>query len=90
MVSYFENWADDLDRPMLHFEGRSWTRRAFIEEVQRLSLYFRGFGVSSGSRVLIMLENSPQLLFSVFASHRLGSIVVPLNPRYSEAEVDYV
>ncbi|MBI4455173.1 MAG: AMP-binding protein [Acidobacteria bacterium] len=75
---------------MLHFEGETWTQGAFLREVQRLSGCFSRLGVTAGSRVVLMLENSPELLFSAFASHQLGSIAVPINPRCSVAEMDYV
>lgn len=72
------------------FESKVWSRREFQNEARCFAQRFRSLGVQPGDRIIVMLENSPALLISVFASHQLGSIVVPLNPRSGDGEREYV
>ena len=44
-------------------------------------------GVRRGDRVALLLPNCPQFLIAEMAAWRLGAVVVPLNPIYSEEEL---
>ncbi len=62
-------------------------------EVDRLSdslaVAFSDLGLAQGDRIIVDLQNVPQVLISVYAAWKLGAIVVPVNPMYKEKELAY-
>jgi crotonobetaine/carnitine-CoA ligase len=46
--------------------------------------------VQFGDRVAVMLPNVPEFPALMFALARLGAVMVPINPRYTSAELDFV
>jgi long-chain acyl-CoA synthetase len=62
-------------------------------ELERLSTTFAsaliGLGVKPGDRVALLLPNAPQIILSLFGVWKAGGIVVPLNPLYTERELEH-
>ena len=52
------------------------------------SLYRKGF--RKGDRIALMLPNCIEYIISFYAIHRLGGIVVQINPMYQTSELDYI
>lgn len=77
----------DAKAPALYFKG-SWLSYG---ELDRLSDTFaaalRALGTRPGDRLALLLPNCPQFLIAEFGAWKAGAIVVPLNPVYSEAEL---
>jgi len=46
-------------------------------------------GVKKGDRVALILPNSPQSLIGLFGIWKAGGIAVPLNPLYTESELEF-
>ncbi len=67
----------------------TFTYRRASEEVARLAERYRRIGIAR-RRVGLMLENRPDLFFHWLALNSLGSSVVPLNPDWREAELQYI
>jgi long-chain acyl-CoA synthetase len=71
----------------LVFEGKriSWA------DLERASDAFAAalseLGVSTGDRVALILPNCPQFLIAEFGAWKVGAIVAPLNPVYTEHEL---
>jgi long-chain acyl-CoA synthetase len=59
----------------------------FLEQVDRVSLCYRGLGISEGDRVVICLPNCPQALISFYALNRLGAVSVMVHPLSSASEI---
>jgi long-chain acyl-CoA synthetase len=74
-----QKWAD---RTALVYYGAKWSYRRFWAESERLALALRQNGVGPGDRVAIYLPNCPLYPIAVFATLRLGAIVVQVNPLY--------
>jgi len=76
------------DAPALLF------KRAAVShgELARLSDAFAAalasMGVVKGDRVALLLPNCPQFLVAELAAWKVGAIVVPLNPIYTERELE--
>jgi long-chain acyl-CoA synthetase len=47
-------------------------------------------GIEKGDRVAIMLENSPEFIFTLFAAAKCGAVVVPVNTFLKREEVAYI
>ncbi|NYF23758.1 long-chain fatty acid--CoA ligase [Sporosarcina sp. JAI121] len=52
------------------------------------SLYEKGF--RKGDRIALMLPNCVEYIISFYAIHRLGGVVVQVNPMYQSSELDYL
>lgn len=71
----------------LLFKGRA----IALGELDALSTAFAnaltGLGVGKGDRVAVMLPNSPQFFIAELGAWKIGAILVPLNPIYTEEEL---
>ena len=78
------------ERTALVFGDRSWTYRAWNEEVQRTRHALRREGVSAGDRVAAVTYNEPEFLTLAFACWQSGVIFLPVNFRLSPPELSQV
>jgi long-chain acyl-CoA synthetase len=88
LLDYLADHARDHgDDPGLLFEGK----RISWRELDRLSDAFAAalteLGVAPGDRVALILPNCPQFLIAEFGAWKVGAIVAPLNPVYTEQEL---
>ena len=89
LVDYLADAARDRPRQAaLLFKGAALT----YGELDRLSdacaAAFRSLGVQRGDRIALLLPNCPQFLIAEFAAWKIGAIVAPLNPLYTEQELE--
>jgi carnitine-CoA ligase len=63
--------------------------RTFGETTDRVAAGLAELGVALGSRVLVMLDNCPEMLLTLFACARLGATAVTVNTRSVADEVEY-
>ena len=61
-----------------------------LAQAQAIAARYRARGYGRGHRVALKLKNCPQFLPHFLALNSLGASVVPLNPDYKAAELDYV
>ena len=88
MLDYFADGVKERpDEPFLLFKGAHVTYAQLDAAANALAAAFTGLGIKRGDRVALLLPNSPQFLISELAAWRLGAVVVPLNPIYSEEEL---
>jgi long-chain acyl-CoA synthetase len=76
------------ERPALLFKGSTITYQAVEQESNALGAALHDMGVKRGDRVGICLPNCPQFLIAEFAAWKVGAIVCPFNPTYSEREME--
>jgi fatty-acyl-CoA synthase len=69
------------------WSGRRITYREFDQEVHRVTRLLRELGVRVGDRVSVLLSNSADVLFVLFAAWRTGVIFVPLNHKVAVPEL---
>ncbi|MGI5185599.1 AMP-binding protein [Dactylosporangium sp. CA-152071] len=90
-----ETWARRTpDRPFLTWapfdgEARTWTRRQFAHDVDRVAGALAAAGLRPGGRLAIVLPNSPAFLITWCAVTSLGAVAVCLNPKSSRDELAY-
>lgn len=71
------------------FYGNSITWEQLSDKTQRLAQFLANRGIKKSSRVALFMQNCPQYIIGHFAIQMLGGVVVPLNPMYKEAELEY-
>lgn len=68
------------DKAALVFFGRSISYRELAEGAQRMAAHLHEVGVRKGDRVILLMQNLPQLVMAHFAILRANAVVVPVNP----------
>ena len=79
--------ADFGTSPCLDFLGRCYSYAEVGALVARAAKGLQDIGVGKGSRVALLLPNTPYYVACYFAVMKLGGIVVNVNPLYAEEEV---
>ncbi len=73
----------------LVFFGTVITYRELLQKAERLAACLRGLGVNSGDKVLLSMQNCPQLVIAHFAILRANAVVVPVNPMNRAEELKH-
>ncbi|MEV4314232.1 long-chain fatty acid--CoA ligase [Actinocrispum sp. NPDC049592] len=78
------------DRVAMIFENHQTTYGEVAERTTRLAHQLRAAGVEPGERVAYLGPNHPSFAETMFATHLLGGIFVPLNFRLAAPEIQYM
>ena len=76
------------DHPALLFKGAKVTYGQLDRLSDACASAFAALGVTRGDRVGLLLPNCPQFFIAQFGAWKLGAIVAPLNPIYTEHELE--
>ncbi|WP_213958337.1 long-chain fatty acid--CoA ligase [Variovorax sp. dw_954] len=77
------------DKPALVFFGRVITYSDFLAQTERLAGTLHALGVKRGDRVVLDMQNCPQLVIAHFAILRANAVVVPVNPMNRAEELKH-
>jgi fatty-acyl-CoA synthase len=77
------------DKKALVFMGRAWTFRELHDAAAQLAGRLSVLGVARGDRVVLNMQNCPQLVIAHFAILRLDAVVVPVNPMNRAEELKH-
>ena len=77
------------DKPALVYMGTVWTYRQLLAGAEKLASALAGLGVQAGDRVVLNMQNCPQLVITHFAILRLDAVVVPVNPMNKAEELKH-
>jgi len=79
---------DHPHQPALLFKGATTT----YGELERLSdacaAAFASLGIRRGDRIALLMPNCPQFVIAELAAWKIGAIVAPLNPTYTDRELE--
>ncbi|WP_307661120.1 SDR family NAD(P)-dependent oxidoreductase [Streptomyces sp. V1I1] len=83
--------AEQLGEKVAFSDARRSVSYAALEQrTGRLAGHFRGLGLGRSDRAAIYLENCVEMVESYHAIARASAIGIPVNPRTSGAELDYL
>ncbi len=89
----YEDVADvGRERPghrMIWFKGRWMTYKEVDHLSDVLAAGLVAQGVKKGDRVVLLMPNSPNIVISQLAIWKAGAISVPVNPLYSQSELEF-
>ena len=71
-------------------KDRSYTYRAFDEEINRTANVFLGLGLQAGERVAVQLCTCPEFMMCLFGLAKIGAVMVPMNEQYLVEEAAFV
>ena len=75
-------------KPALLFKGASFSYAELEAQSDAFAAALAACGVRPGDRVALLLPNCPQFFIAEFGAWKAGAVVVPLNPIYSERELE--
>ena len=84
--------AADPDRPFVMYPDRAlaWTYAEFDHRVDQLAKGLLATGIGRGDHVGIWARNVPDWLTFLFATAKIGAVLVTVNPVYKAHELAYV
>jgi fatty-acyl-CoA synthase len=92
-TSLWDNLAISAQRypgkPALIFFGRIFTYPELMQQAERLAARLYALGVRKGDRVVLDMQNCPQLVVAHFAILRANAVVVPVNPMNRAEEIKH-
>ena len=92
-TSLWDNLATSARRypskPAIIFFGRAWAYAEVLRQAERLAARLHALGVRKGDRVMLDMQNCPQLLIAHFAILRANAVVVPVNPMNRAEELKH-
>ena len=80
--------AERPGAPALLFKGRTVSHRELDRASDAFAAALAGLGVAKGDRVALLLPNCPQFLVCELGAWKAGAVLVPLNPIYTEQELE--
>ncbi|PAT33468.1 long-chain fatty acid--CoA ligase [Vandammella animalimorsus] len=76
-------------KPALVFFGTQTSYAQLAEQVERLAAFLHSLGVQQGDRVIVLMQNCPQLVAAHYAVLRANAVVVPVNPMNLAQELQH-
>lgn len=77
------------DRPAITFKGKVTTYRQLSAAIGRAAAGLQANGVKKGTRVGLLLPNTPSFIVLYFAILKAGGVVVNFNPLYTVEELSF-
>jgi fatty-acyl-CoA synthase len=92
-IPLWENLAISTKRypgkAALVFFGTKLTYAQLLQKAEQLAAYLHRLGVKKGDRVLLNMQNCPQLIIAHWAILRANAVVVPVNPMNRAEELKH-
>jgi len=77
-------------RELIVYEGRRLSYEGAAAQSARLARGMLASGISKGSRIGLLMPNSPDFVVAWLAAARIGAIIVPINTFYKPRELAFV
>jgi len=77
------------NKDALIFLGARLTYADLRKQAEKLAAYLQSVGVQKGDRVVLNMQNCPQLVIAHFAILRANAVVVPVNPMNRSEELKH-
>jgi fatty-acyl-CoA synthase len=77
-------------REALLFQGRRWTFAEISESVDRTARGLIALGIEPGEKVALWMLNRPEWIEAMFATIKVGAVLVPVNTRLRTSDVGYI
>jgi crotonobetaine/carnitine-CoA ligase len=78
------------EKAFLVFPGKEVTYEDFLTTVLKVANGLRSLGVNKGDKLAILLPNRLEFPLSWLAANTIGAVMVPVNARFVDHEIEYV
>lgn len=82
--------GEDAERTFVVYESRRLSYGDVNAQADALAAALHGLGIEAGDRVAVILPNWPEFVVTMFAVAKIGAIIVPLNPKFTPTELQYM
>jgi len=79
---------EHASKPALLFKGAEMSYAHLHRDSDAFAASLAALGVKKGDRVALILPNCPQFFIAEFGAWKAGAIVCPINPTYTERELE--
>ncbi len=90
LLEYYRETTPDHDFMVYPDRGLRFTYKEFDERVNKFAKGLIAIGVTRGSHVGIWAKNVPDWLTFMFATAKIGAVLVTINTNYRIAELEYL
>src|SRR5688500_13657764 len=80
----------DPEAVFLIARGRTLTYGEIDGRAEALAAALHNLGIEAGDRIALVLPACPEFVVAMFAAAKLGATIVPLNPRLTTPELQYM
>lgn len=80
----------DPEATFLLVDGEAHSYGLVESRAEAFAAALHNLGIEAGDRVAVALPNRPEFVITMFAAAKLGAILVPLDPRESAQELQYM
>ena len=80
----------DPEAQFLLFRGQVHSYGDVDGRAEALAAALHGLGIGAGDRLALVLPACPEFVIAMFAAAKLGATIVPLNPRMTAPELQYM
>src|SRR5699024_6872778 len=88
--SVYERAMNQPDKSAYIFLNESVSYGELEHSVATYAGALQDLGVKKGDHIGLLVGNTPHFLITLYASWRLGAVVVPMNPTYTPKELSYI
>lgn len=89
LLDYLRDGARERpNHPAIVFKGARMSHGRLDQESDAFAAALAELGVSKGDRVALLLPNCPQFLVAEIGAWKAGAVVAPLNPIYTDREIE--
>jgi fatty-acyl-CoA synthase len=82
--------AEAPDHTFVVLGDRRLTYGQVESQAEAMAAALYELGIEAGDRIALNLPNWPEFVVAVFAAAKLGATIVPLNPKYTTPELQYM
>jgi len=76
--------------PFICYQSKEYTYQFIVQKISALANNLRHLGIKKGDRVAVILPNIPQFIIAYYAILAVGGIVVAMNPKYTQTELEFL
>lgn len=88
--SVYERAVNQPEKAAYIFHNESVSYGEFEQSVATFAGALQQLGIEEGDHVGLLVGNTPHFLITLYASWRIGAVVVPMNPTYTAKELSYI
>ncbi|NWJ95240.1 MAG: long-chain-fatty-acid--CoA ligase [Chloroflexi bacterium] len=85
-----KNAEEQPEREAVALGGRRLSYGEITAQAERLAAALYKHGLRKGDHLALIMPNWPEFIIVYFATARLGAVLVPLNVRFRQNEIDYI
>ena len=71
-------------------DGKRYTYADLAQWAERLGVALQANGVQKGDRVVLFLENGVEAVVSIYATLKIGAVIMPVNPQTKTEKLQYL